>query len=428
MKNLYKIALIAGMTLAMLPVQTVKAYDYIPLENNQIIYETPEEELKQIASEKYNGIYFLNDKSLSFYSLDSETYSPIFEFKDCLDAYCSENMLYSMYNSNGNIVVEIYNLDSREKVSEISVSGYTGTAVGADNSGRIYLSTYDGNESKILLLSAEGDIISECVNNSKVYEFSGFDSTNGNFYFESLYNYIILGGAYPTHSLGFGKVSDGVITTSNNWLQMLCQEYYDEHKDNAQLINDKYLMYVSYMESTVSMLDSNKFNHENYSESFIMALGRVAVENRPEGYQGYDLTSVGTRGVYNEKSDTFIIYNDGKVLSEYNSATGEIINTFTTKHTVFNLLQLGENLISIEKEGDDYFIEIITPEDMENGVIQIIQGDINGDGVLDIADLVELKKHLFSLSVIDDIKLADMDGDNKLTVFDASMLITKILK
>lgn len=70
---------------------------------------------------------------------------------------------------------------------------------------------------------------------------------------------------------------------------------------------------------------------------------------------------------------------------------------------------------------------------MSIGVIygaNIYKGDINGDNVVDYADVSLLELHLINSKMLsnDKIKNADMNGDGKLTVTDLSLMIQKIEK
>lgn len=65
-----------------------------------------------------------------------------------------------------------------------------------------------------------------------------------------------------------------------------------------------------------------------------------------------------------------------------------------------------------------------------NGGEDVMKGDINGDGNIDIVDLSILNKHLIELSIIDDEtkkKAADLNDDGEINILDLSILNKKII-
>ena len=60
----------------------------------------------------------------------------------------------------------------------------------------------------------------------------------------------------------------------------------------------------------------------------------------------------------------------------------------------------------------------------------IYRGDINGDGIVNYADVSLLESHLIHSNVLtgDELKRADMNGDGNVTVTDLTLMIQKIEK
>jgi hypothetical protein len=58
-----------------------------------------------------------------------------------------------------------------------------------------------------------------------------------------------------------------------------------------------------------------------------------------------------------------------------------------------------------------------------------IQGDINGDGVLDLQDAIEILESAmgYRIATSDEIRRGDMNGDGKLTLEDARLVLKKII-
>lgn len=346
-------------------------YDLISLDNGEIEYTSSSVECKQIPCEQLNGIYFLKRNELSFYSLTNNKQRHIFTFDGCTNAYSANDNLYVVYKDK----IRVYDLLSQKITSEINLTDYKGNAVGADSQGRIYVAATksDYSDNKLFLYSSDGELLSQTDTEGKVYNFNGFDSTNGNFYMESYYNWIYWGYSHNGKAITMGNVTDNVIktveTSSTVNISILtyylhCIEYTSqkniyEHRDNAVLLGDKYLVTASVPYGRVKIIDSNS---KDLDECII--LGRKGIEYELAG-EMYDTSSVGVRAVYNEAHESIIVYENGKILKEYDPETGKELASFNTKHYVFNLLKMGDNIIAIEKEDNQYYMEIVNWSDPE---------------------------------------------------------------
>lgn len=331
-------------------------------------------ESRQIACEALNGIYFLNGNKLGFYSLANNTFEQIYSFYGTRSSYTANDKLYVLEND----VCVVYDLISREIISEFIIKGYKLSAVGADNQGRIYLavvSHYDSLDKKLILCAENGEIISETGFDYEVYSFSGFDSSNGNFYMECYYDMYSWGYSHPGHGLMMGNVTDnvimniktyssfaegGIIARSLECIMYLCQNNYYEHTEGAALLGDRYLAATSVTLGMMSIFDSDDTGLAN-----LMSVEREVPEYEISSTY-YDTTSVGVRTVYSESSDGLIVYNN-KTLTEYSTATWEAKGDYATEHYVFSLMKMGNSVIAVEKENDLYYLEIIgweTPEEI----------------------------------------------------------------
>ena len=85
-----------------------------------------------------------------------------------------------------------FDVKSEKFVSTKDISSLVGSntlsypkSIGVDSQNRYYLAVYDENQNKyvINLISADMKLLSSAVAGDAVYKFSGFDKTNGNFYF-----------------------------------------------------------------------------------------------------------------------------------------------------------------------------------------------------------------------------------------------------
>ena len=113
---------------------------------------------------------------------------------------------------------------------------------------------------------------------------------------------------------------------------------------------------ASVLHGAVNIYDSNSASDNEMKQ--IMKINRSAIEDGEEGTYS-DLTSIGVRTVYNEKKNSIVIYENNNTISEYSLATGEKLSTCQTKYKVFNMLEMGDSLIVIEKENDAYYMEIL---------------------------------------------------------------------
>ena len=113
---------------------------------------------------------------------------------------------------------------------------------GVDSYGRYYIAT---NEDKLYLFNSEGKLLSTTKCGSEIYEFAGFDKTNGNFYYRGSENWRYWGYDHSMASLKAGKVnSDNSITIKGENMMYLYQDGWFAHKAPIRMLNDRYLVSV----------------------------------------------------------------------------------------------------------------------------------------------------------------------------------------
>lgn len=341
--------------------------DVIKLPDGTINYTSKYRECRQIPNETQKGIYFLNDKELNFYSFATDKSEKVYTFENgVVDSYAAGGKLYTIYNiytvgnSGGGIVV--YNLDTMDFEKTIPLDFYP-SAIGVDAQGRIYLSSYesDTKQYQINLLDSEGQVLSQTVALSQVYDFGGFDSVTGNFYFECYYNWIYWGYGHDTRALGMGNVSGDSIEVYDRILQTLSQIGYSDRQRGVELLGDKYLCVDTPLYATGNVMapaNSGLFvwdSHENdiSSESFTI---KVALGRR---YTTNGLDSVGPRCAYNEENDSVITFIDNSTLAEYSMKTESYVGSYQTAHPVFSLETYGDSIVAIERDNDGFYLEMI---------------------------------------------------------------------
>ena len=353
---------------------SVPSHDLSDLEK-VLDYTSSSDLTRQIPSEKLHGVYFLNKKELGFYSLANKEYRRLLAFGDytsavgewiSFDAFTVHNKLYIL----GDNMCYIYDLETQSILSRFAAPGFQTSAIGADDQGRIYIAkaVNDYGKYAISLMSEDGKWISDLTVGSNVYAFHGFDATNGNFYMESRYEYSSWGYGRPGRGITMGKVvgnkmqyietytefiESGIITRSLGCLEFLCQDSYLHHQKGAEFLGGKYLVTTSNSLGRVKVFDSSS---KEGGISSVLTVGRSPQIGSDDSM---DLASIGVRAVYNKKRSSMIIYENDNTLFEYDLSTGRQIATGKTAHNVFNLLQMGDHLIAIEKEQDSYYMEIL---------------------------------------------------------------------
>lgn len=340
---------------------------------------------RQIPSEKLHGVYFLNKKELGFYSLVNKEYRRLLSFGDytsvlgewiSFDAFTANNKLYIL----GDNMCYIYDLETQSILSRFAAPGFQTSAIGADDQGRIYIARMVNDYGKyaISLMSEEGKWISDLTVGANVYAFHGFDAENGNFYMESRYEFSSWGYGRPGRGITMGKVvgnkmqyietysefiESSVLTRVLGCLEYVCQDSYLHHQKGAEFLGGKYLVTTSNSLGRVRVFDSSSSNEDSISSVLtVMRSQQIGSDD------SMDLASIGVRTVYNKKRNSMIIYENDNTLFEYDLATGRQIATGKTAHDVFDLLQMGDHLIAIEKEQDSYYMEILdwgNPEQIE---------------------------------------------------------------
>lgn len=145
----------------------------------------------------------------------------------------------------------------------------------------------------------------------------------------------------------------------------------------------------------------------------------------------YDFTVQGGVGKY-------IAYGgDVKEIGRYLSGTTTLltiqyklndgVDTGTLKVSDFKACQSGDKAI-----GDNGYI-CTAPESVEakptaTPMPTVIKGDVNGDGLVNIADVIRLLKHVNKSEVFTDASHCDIDGDESVNISDVIRLLNHVNK
>lgn len=320
------------------------------------------QESRVIASVAQKGIYLLNYDKLTFYSLENLKGGEVYAFPQAVeDSYVAGGKLYVLsegISSDGyNALVSIYDLEQKKFEGKLPLD-ISASAIGVDDSGRIYLGGEEQGEPYVYLLSAQGRLLSKAKTIGEIYGFGGFDASNGNFYFEQYYNWLYWGYEHNMHALGTGCVKGNNLTVCTNVIAgLISQNYYTERKYALELVGNKYLCLDNTVNSRLEIWVSNKINASSPDGDDIMFT--LERDNRDEDGEFDRTACLGTRTVYNQKRGSIITFQGGRTIAEYIPETGKMIGRYQTEHPVFSLMNYGDNILAIEEEGDDLYLEEI---------------------------------------------------------------------
>ncbi len=335
----------------------------VKLSADTISYDSTSDECIQIPCASRGGIYFLNGEKLSFYSLSNNKSETAYDFTNdratIYDSYATADKLYILQYEylakNNPYAVTVYNF-AKQSVENVFRVSQPASAIGADPSGRIYLSGYDtaSKTNKIYLFSSSMSLLSEVSLTDSVNDFGAFDSTNGNFYIDGYYNWIYYGYNHDMHALRVGNVTNNKLKIEETPLFNISQDYYYDRQSPMDMLAGKYFCCESTFNSGLYIVNSNKTNISDLGNTPYVFLARE------ENISNFDhLASVGSRTVYLDGTKTVVSYVDDETLAEYNPETGVCYGEVKTAHPVFSLLKYNDKIIAIEKSGSDYYLEIL---------------------------------------------------------------------
>lgn len=331
----------------------------VQLSSDTMSYTSMYDDFMTIPCEQLGGIYFFHEDKLTFYNTATGESSLVTALGNkgyyYSDAYLSGDKLYILeYTNSAKSLITVYNLISQSVEQTITVDGSM-DAIGADDSGRIYLSDSDSENGGyiVYLFSPSGQLLSSAKSTERIYSFVGFDSTNGNFYVVGYANWVYWGYDHDMNALRAGNVQGDTITFNDTYIDLISQRYFYERQQPAELLGNKYIALDCTLYSRLELIDSNTCSVENSGANIVFNLSR----NNSESGKFDSLASVGTRTVYRSDSDSIISFKDNRTLAEYNLSTGEEIASAPTAFPVFSLMKYKGGVAAIEKDGDNFYYE-----------------------------------------------------------------------
>ena len=356
--------------------QAYSAYGAVKMPSDFLTFNSSDQVFVNVVSATKNGLYYYTvenyKKLIKFYSFSNNSVRTVATLGDIINVYANNSKIYyierdtSTYNSSVkgssySYYIKTFDTDTEKVTKSVNVSKYTPNGIlnypncfGVDDNGRIYYYVTDSSGAEkgdnLFLLDSNGNKLSSCSTEVAITKFSGFDSTNGNFYFERNADYVYWGYTHKMNALGFGNISNNKITVSDRSIDYFYQKYYDYHYDNAQMLDNGKLAWTSSASGTVNIVESAKFHTSTDNTlSLFGSVSRAEHENKNDLYN-----SVGTRTVYNSENDSTIMYVNNNTLMEFNSDFKQVAS-YKTAYPVFALYYTNGTVTAIERDTDGNF-------------------------------------------------------------------------
>ena len=356
--------------------QAYSANGAVKMPSDFLTFNSSDQVFVNVVSATKNGLYYYTvenyKKLIKFYSFSNNSVRTVATLGDIINVYANNSKIYyierdtSTYNSSVkgssySYYIKTFDTDTEKVTKSVNVSKYTPNGIlnypncfGVDDNGRIYYYVTDSSGAEkgdnLFLLDSNGNKLSSCSTDVAITKFSGFDSTNGNFYFERNADYVYWGYSHKMNALGFGNISNNKITVSDKSIDYFYQKYYDYHYDNAQMLGNGKLAWTSSASGTVNIVDSAKFHTSTDDTLYLFgSVSRAEHENKNDLYN-----SVGTRTVYNGENDSTIMYVNNNTLMEFNNDFKQVAS-YKTAYPVFALYYTNGTVTAIERDTDGNF-------------------------------------------------------------------------
>ena len=357
------------------------------------------------ASESENSIYFVTEaKDADEYSWRKEYDVKKYDIStgkvkslytvtgvvNGVDFYYINDKLYWVYSeptmSNGgtDCTINVINLKTGKNTELFTtfLDGGSPRAIGADSSGRVYLSTYFSE--KLIVFDKTGKIIAQSADDRVVEAdcIFGIDETNNNIYYNGFYNWVYWGYDHHMSSLCVARWNkNGTIELSEDdrCITIQYQSGFFTHHGCAELLNGRYLADLSTFSGDVFyLLDSREIAPSDVTESSTsislldsgvsvtgvnlgnkkaVILGAQSKES--EYVDNVDVSSVGSRAAYTrvDKKNILFLASDATTVSCYDIDKKEFLGTISTKYSIYKVMVVGGKLVIVEKNDNKYFVE-----------------------------------------------------------------------
>ena len=421
----------------------LSAATVVKLENRVI--DTTSDYKNIVYCPEKNGVYFIyiiKDMSgygkgykIDFYSLAMKSYKTVYVREQYDDIYVNDNGAFFVTTDKSrktgdsgverysyNFVIDSYNFKTggqkQLNLEAIELDKNLWNIIssfGVDDKGRYYIAT---NEYILYLFSPDGKLLSQTEYSGEIYEFTGFDKTNGNFYYRGTENWRYWGYDHSMASLKAGNVGkDNSLTVKNGNLMYLYQSYFFYHKMPVEMLNGRYLAALSIFSSdNCVLLDSNQYNINDVTESTTsiniinsgVSVSLINIANKKAikmafptaatEYEGEDrktdISSVGSRCAMNDAGTSLLVKTDARTLTEYDVNTKKEKINMQTTYPVYTFFMKGSKVVVIEKKDNDFYLEtfnwvypktfrVTAPASMKVGTTGTVACTANSEFVLD---------------------------------------------
>lgn len=361
---------------------------------------------------------------------------------DSLDIQTANGIPYLLTNTkNGTAVFSYENDEWKAYTTELPEKAYNAklimngkTPYVLYNDSQFYFTLRyyeDGNWKFLLKGSAVNQYQDFCIYDNKVY----VAYTTGSFPYQlHLCSYDLLTGDAENYVNGSDDVCNISVTANKNGIAVS----YRGTKDTSPFVdiwkgkNEKETIKLSDENSGITKIvsDENKF----YVTSTEKSAGLYTIEN--EKSEKTDFSGINGNIFF---AEPFICENDLYVTLNTQSpddlSVYKITNSKLEKIRNSVLSETVNNSVSCAEKNAIYTAYIslsgniaIKKIDLKN-LSESVSGDVNKDGLFNIADVVALQKYILNEKVSAfDYKIADVNSDSKINVIDLALLKEKISK
>lgn len=319
-----------------------------------------------------SGFYYANAGAVWFCNPTAGTTRKVHTFADsayvaCTYADTDTQKFYTLYTANNAVYLGSFDATTEQvtakKADDFLPTGCNPRSVGVDSQGRYYFSVQIyGDGDYLYLFDANFKQLDRYKSEDPMYDFCGFDKTNGNFYFTAYASVRSGFGSIIYRTMRCGRVVNNALSVNSAALDTLYRTYLTDHYGSGAMLANGDLAWTSTYNHTVSVLNSAAFDATKSETNALRgSLSRYGYE--AEDYEDLDQVdtgqSVGTRVVYNAATADYLIYMNHNTITEYNSAMKPMAS-YKTEHPVFAMYNYGDRVLVIEKDTDsNYYVQLL---------------------------------------------------------------------
>ena len=319
-----------------------------------------------------SGFYYANAGAVWFCNPTAGTTRKVHTFTNasavtCTYADTDKQIFYLLYTANNTSYLGSFNAATEQvtakKIDDFLPSGCFPRSVGIDSQGRYYFSVQIyGDGDYLYLFGANFKQLDRYKSEDPMYDFCGFDKTNGNFYFTAYASVRSGFGSIVYRTLRCGRVVNNTLSVNPAALDTLYRTYLTDHYGSGTMLANGDLAWTSTYNHTVSVLNSAAFDAMGKETNALRgSLARYGYES--EDYEDPDQVntgqSVGTRVVYNAATADYLIYMNNNTITEYSSAMKPQAG-YRTQYPVFAMYNYGSQVLVIEKDTDsNYYVQLL---------------------------------------------------------------------